>query len=115
MFLNDHVENIVEFALRFFRRAANRVAAVNGRNVGDITPVVVPMTDDMIIEERFHVGNLTHEPGERKWKDALVEPVLRLVARRAIRFDEEADFHKLMYVFLIPRSSRLQRKLSNTL
>jgi len=64
VFFGNHVENIVEFVLRFFRRAANRVAAVNGRNVGDETPVVVPMTNDLIIEERFHAANLTHEPGE---------------------------------------------------
>ena len=62
MFLGNHVENIVKFVLRFFRRAANRVAAVNGRNVSDETPVVVPVTNDMIIEKRFHAGNLAHEP-----------------------------------------------------
>jgi hypothetical protein len=38
------------------------MAAVNGRTVGDETPVVVPMTNDMKIEERFHAGNLAHEP-----------------------------------------------------
>ncbi len=60
--LGDHVENIVEFVLRFFRRAANRVTAVNRWNIGDITPVVFPMTHNVIIEERFHGGNLAHEP-----------------------------------------------------
>ena len=66
--------------------------------------------------DHFRHGLAVRNHVERFVLDAaLVEPVLRLVAPRAIRFDEETDFHKLMYVFLIPRSSRLQRKLSNTL
>jgi hypothetical protein len=59
--LGNHVENIVKFVLRLLRRLAKRVAAVNRRNVGDKAPVVVPATDNLIIEERFHGGNLTHE------------------------------------------------------
>ena len=68
VFLGNHVENVVKFVLRLFRRFANRVAAVNRRNVGDVTPVVVPMANDVIIEECFHGDNLAHEPDGWKWK-----------------------------------------------
>jgi hypothetical protein len=37
------------------------MATVNRRNVGNIATVVVPVADDMIIEERFHRDNLVHE------------------------------------------------------
>ena len=62
VFLGDHVEDIVEFVLRLFGCAANRVAAVNCRNIGDIASVVVAVANDVIIKERFHDGNLAHEP-----------------------------------------------------
>jgi hypothetical protein len=42
------------------------VAAVNGGNVGDATAIVIAVADDMIIEERFHGGNLARAVG--KWK-----------------------------------------------
>jgi hypothetical protein len=92
-FLGNHVENIVEFALRLLRGAANRMASANGGNIGNVAPVVVAAANDMIIEERFHSDNLAHEPDGRKGKNVSGQPAHRLVAPRAIRLDEQADFH----------------------
>jgi hypothetical protein len=66
VFLGNHVENVVKFALRFLRRAANRVAAVNRRNVGNVASVVVTAANNVIIEQRFHDGNLARKPRWRK-------------------------------------------------
>jgi hypothetical protein len=91
VFLGDHVEDVMEFPLRLFRRGANRVTTVNRRDVGDVTAVVVPVTDDLIIEERFHGGNLAHEPGGRKPKSARNKLAAGFVKPAAIRCEERAN------------------------
>ena len=58
-FFGDHVEHVVEFVLRFFRRAPDGVAAFNRGNVGDVTAVVIAPANDLIIEQRLHGIKLT--------------------------------------------------------
>ena len=67
--LDHHVEDVVKLLLRRLGRAADRVAALNGRHVGDATPVVVPMADHMVVEERFHDGKLA-QPWEKLKRNA---------------------------------------------
>lgn len=62
----NHIKNVLKLALRFFRRAANRMATVNGRNIGHKTPVRVPMANHVIVKQRFHWRNLTRDGHSRK-------------------------------------------------
>ena len=62
VFFGNHLKNVMKFLLRLLRRVANRMTAVNGRNIGNKASVVVRSANDMIIEKRFHNGNLAHMP-----------------------------------------------------
>jgi len=56
-FLGNHVKNVLKLALRLLWRGPNRMAALDGWNVRDITAVVIAAANDLIVEQRLHSRN----------------------------------------------------------
>ena len=53
-FLGNHIEDVMEFLLRFLGRGSDGVAPFKRRNVSDVAAVIIAAADDLVIEESFH-------------------------------------------------------------
>lgn len=77
--VGDHLEDVMQLLLSFFWCVADGMAPVDRRDIRDIAAVIVAATNDMVVEERFHLhGTYTCSPCAAKATAVLNSPAARL-------------------------------------
>jgi hypothetical protein len=72
-FLGNHVKDVLKLALRLLWRGPDRMAAFNGRNIGDIAAVVIATANDLIIKQRLHSQKINSNGCGIKGKPTVVQ------------------------------------------
>lgn len=81
-------KDVVPLLLGQLRCGTDRVAAGDGRPAGHEAPVVIPVADQLVVEQHFHGGKLARQPLKRKRNAAHAGPVFE---RSSAKHNEHPD------------------------